>query len=98
VRHVKTESIQLDELWATVGIRQSRTTPEDELRGDFCTFFGMDRRTQLIISHLTGKRDYQNTNDFITDLLTAWFKSLVTAGSRRFRQSALICLTVSTLP
>ena len=68
MRHVKTESIQLDELWATVGIRQSRTTPEDELRGDFCTFFGIDRRTKLIISHLTGKRDYSNTNDFVADL------------------------------
>ena len=42
--------------------------PEDELRGDFCTFLGIDRRMKLIISHLTGKRDYQNTNDFVADL------------------------------
>ena len=68
VRNVKTESIQLDELWARVGIRQSRTTERDTERGDFYTFLGIDRRTKLIISHLTGKRDYSNTNDFVADL------------------------------
>jgi len=68
VRHVKTESIQLDELWARVGIRQSRTNERDTERGDFYTFLALDRRTKLIISHLTGKRDYSNTNDFVADL------------------------------
>ncbi len=68
VRNVKTESIQLDELWARVGIRQSRTVEWDALRGDFYTFLAIDRRTKLIISHLTGKRDYSNTNDFVADL------------------------------
>jgi IS1 family transposase len=68
VRNVKTESIQLDELWARVGIRQSRTTEWDTERGDFYTFLALDRRTKLIISHLTGKRDYTNTNDFVADL------------------------------
>jgi transposase-like protein/IS1 family transposase len=68
VRYVNTESIQLDELWARVGVRQSRTTEWDTERGDFFTFLGIDRRTKLIISHLTGKRDYTNTNDFVADL------------------------------
>jgi len=68
VRNVQTESIQLDELWARVGIRQSRTTEWDTERGDFYTYLALDRRTKLIISHLTGKRDYSNTNDFVADL------------------------------
>ncbi|MGB7748385.1 MAG: IS1 family transposase [Verrucomicrobiia bacterium] len=68
VHDIKTESIQLDELWARVGLRQSRTTPEDKLRGDFFTYLGIDRRTKLIISHLTGKRDYNNTDTFVGDL------------------------------
>ena len=68
VRNVKTESIQLDELWARVGIRQARTTERDTERGDFFTFLAIDRRTKLVISHLTGKRDYTNTNDFVADL------------------------------
>ena len=60
--------IQLDELWARVGVRQSRTNEWDTERGDFYTFLGIDRRTKLIISHLTGKRDYTSTNDFVADL------------------------------
>ena len=68
VRHVKTESIQLDELWARVGIRQSRASLWETERGDFYTFLALERRTKLIISHLTGKRDYSNTNDFVADL------------------------------
>jgi IS1 family transposase/transposase-like protein len=68
VRNVKTESIQLDELWARVGVRQARTTPNDPDRGDFYTFLAIDRRTKLIISHLTDKRDYSTTNDFVADL------------------------------
>ena len=38
VRYVKTESIQLDKLWARVGIRQSRTNDRDTERGNFYTF------------------------------------------------------------
>jgi IS1 family transposase len=68
VRNVKTESIQLDELWARVGVRQARTTEWDTERGDFYTFLAIDRRTKLIISHLTDKRDYTSTNDFVSDL------------------------------
>jgi transposase-like protein/IS1 family transposase len=68
VRYINTESIQLDELWARVGVRQSRTTERDTERGDFYTFLALDRRTKLIISHLTGKRDYVNTDYFVADL------------------------------
>jgi IS1 family transposase/transposase-like protein len=68
VRFINTESIQLDELWSRVGIRQSRTTEFDTNRGDFYTFLALDRTSKLIISHLTGKRDYSSTNDFVADL------------------------------
>jgi IS1 family transposase/transposase-like protein len=68
VRCINTESIQVDELWARVGVRQSRTNEFDTERGDFYTFLALDRRTKLIISHLTGKRDYASTNDFAADL------------------------------
>jgi transposase-like protein/IS1 family transposase len=68
VRYINTESIQVDELWARVGVRQSRTTQWDTERGDFYTFLALDRRTKLIISQHTGKRDYENTNDFVADL------------------------------
>lgn len=69
VRNIEVASgLQIDELWSKVGIRQARTTPEDQERGDFYTFLGLDARTKLIISHYTGKRDYESTDIFAADL------------------------------
>jgi IS1 family transposase len=68
VRNVVTDSCQIDELWARVAIRQSRTTPQDKERGDFYTFLGLTAREKLIVSHRTGKRDYQTTESFVKDL------------------------------
>ena len=60
--------LQVDELWARVAIRQSRTTPEDTQRGDFYTFLGLCARSKLIVSQFTGKRDYESTDQFAKDL------------------------------
>jgi IS1 family transposase len=68
IRRIEVGSLQIDELWARVGIRQSRTTPEDTERGDFYTFLALDARTKLIVSHHTGKRDYENTDTFVADV------------------------------
>lgn len=69
VRNVTVQwGLQVDELWARVGIRQSRTTPEGRLRDDFYTFLGVDARTKLIVSQLTGKRDYATTDAFAADV------------------------------
>ena len=68
LRNLTVGPLQIDELWARVGIRQSRTTPEDQARGDFYTFLALDARTKLIVSHHTGKRDYENTDTFAADL------------------------------
>jgi IS1 family transposase len=68
LRDLTIGSIQIDELWARVGIRQSRTTPDDLERGDSYTFLALEARTKLIVSHHTGKRDYENTDTFAADL------------------------------
>lgn len=68
VRNIQTESIQIDELWARVGLRQSRITQWDTDKGDFYTFLAIDRRTKLVISHLTDRRDASAANDFVADL------------------------------
>lgn len=69
VRNVTIQwGLQIDELWARVGIRQSRTTPQDKLRGDFYTFLGVCARSKLIVSFLTGKRDYATTDAFAADV------------------------------
>jgi IS1 family transposase len=58
----------VDELWARVGIRQSRTTPDDMERGDFYTFLGIAAREKLIFSYCTGKRDGATTEVFVKDM------------------------------
>lgn len=68
VRNLTVTAVQIDELWARVGVRQSRTTPDDKERGDFYTFLALEARTKFIISHYTGKRDYDNTDCFVKDL------------------------------
>ena len=68
IRYIAAEAIQIDELWARVGIRQSRIAAGETERGDFYTFLALDARTKLIISHHTGKRDYENTDAFVADL------------------------------
>jgi transposase-like protein/IS1 family transposase len=68
IRNIAAEAIQIDELWARVGIRQSRIAAGETERGDFYTFLALDARTKLIISHHTGKRDYENTDAFVADL------------------------------
>lgn len=68
VRNISVDSLQVDELWARVGIRQKRTTPQDKLRGDFYTYLALERETKLIVSHFTGKRDAVSTDFFVDDL------------------------------
>jgi IS1 family transposase/transposase-like protein len=68
VRHLEVGALQIDELWARVGIRQSRTSPEDRERGDFYTFIALTAREKFIVSHYTGKRDYESTDAFVADL------------------------------
>jgi IS1 family transposase len=68
LRNLAVGSLEIDEIWSKVGIRQSRTTPDDQERGDFYTFLALDARTKLIVSHHTGKRDYENTDTFVADV------------------------------
>jgi transposase-like protein/IS1 family transposase len=68
VRTIQTGSLQIDELWARVGVSQRRTTPSDEVRGDFYTYLAITAREKFIVSYHTGKRNYTNTNDFVADV------------------------------
>jgi len=68
VRNVTVESLQVDELWARVFSREDRRKASNQFRGDFYTFIGVDRRTKLIVSHLTDKRTYTATDRFVEDL------------------------------
>jgi IS1 family transposase len=68
VRNVTAGALQIDELWSRVGISQRRTTPADELRGDFYTYLAVTDREKFIVSYHTGKRDYENTDEFVADV------------------------------
>lgn len=68
VRNISVDSLQLDELWARVGIRQQRANPWDKFRGDFYTFLAFESQSKLIVSHYTGKRDSASTDFFVDDL------------------------------
>jgi IS1 family transposase len=68
VRNLAVASLQLDELHSRVGISQRRTTPADIERGDQFTFLALCARSKLIVSHFTGKRDYQSTDCFVADI------------------------------
>jgi IS1 family transposase len=68
LRNLAVSSLQIDELWSKVGLRQIRTIPEDTEHGDFYTFLALEARTKLIMAYHTGKRDYANTDAFIEDM------------------------------
>src|SRR5208282_4507356 len=68
VHDVKTDALQIDEIWCRVGITQRRTVKDDELRGDFYTYLAVTDREKFIVSCHTGKRNYENTDKFVSDV------------------------------
>ena len=63
--------VQADELWCYVGKKQRECTNEEKEHGevgDQYIFVAMDSETKLIISYLVGKRNIDNTWQFINDL------------------------------
>ena len=69
MRGLQVPRIELDEIWAYVGKKQRRTTPEDVAeKGNQYSFLAMDATGKAIISYRTGKRDAEMTHSFICDL------------------------------
>jgi IS1 family transposase len=66
---IRTNRIELDELWAYVGKKQKRVTPKDiAVTGDQYTFVGLAASSRAIIAYRTGKRDGATTDEFVQDL------------------------------
>jgi IS1 family transposase len=70
MRGVPTERLQLDELWAYVGMKQKRaaTLAERGEFGDAYTFVALDADTKLVPSYMVGRRTWNDTQAFINDL------------------------------
>ena len=61
--------IQIDELWAFIGKKQRKLTPDDPPeRGDCYTFIALDAINKAIVSYHSGKRDGDSARAFLTDL------------------------------
>ncbi len=67
VRNLAVASLQIDELWSKVGVKQIRSDGDPE-RGDFYTFLAITAREKLIVSQYTGKRDAVSTDFFVEDV------------------------------
>ena len=60
---------ELDELWSYVGKKQKNVTKRElAVKGDAYTFVALAASTRAIIAYRTGKRDTDNTMEFIHDL------------------------------
>jgi IS1 family transposase len=60
---------ELDELWSYVGKKQKNVTKRElAVKGDAYTFVALAASTRAIIAYRTGKRDTNNTMEFIHDL------------------------------
>lgn len=68
---IRTNRLELDELWAFVGKKQARVN-KNELAaaavGDQYTYVAMSASHRAIVSYFTGKRDTGSTHEFIADL------------------------------
>ena len=60
--------LELDELWAFVGKKQKRVKRHETRKGDQYTFVALASSAKAIVSYRTGKRDSENTDDFVRDL------------------------------
>lgn len=68
---LRVNRLELDELWSFVGRKQKRvksTAPDAMVAGDQYTFTGLASASRAIIAYRTGKRDTENTLEFIHDL------------------------------
>src|SRR5947207_1176551 len=66
---IRAGRLELDELWAYVGKKQKHVNrPDHHELGDQYTFIALASSARAIIAYRTGKRDADNTDDFIADL------------------------------
>ncbi|MGP8201716.1 MAG: IS1 family transposase [Limisphaerales bacterium] len=68
VRNVKTDALQIDELWARVFCAQRNAPDYAPDIGDFYSFLALAAREKFIVSYHTGKRNAENTNIFVEDV------------------------------
>ena len=66
LRNLKSEPVEVDECWTLVAHKRAKgNTPEG---GDFYAYMASGKDTKLILSYITGKREYECGADLVSDL------------------------------
>ncbi|WP_437494835.1 transposase [Sorangium sp. So ce1014] len=69
VRDLRTQLIQVDEVFGYVGKKPARVTKDDpESIGEAYTFVAMDTLSRLVIAWRVGRRDQETTDAFMADV------------------------------
>lgn len=70
MRDLPCKYVQVDEIWAYVGKKQKQMTKEDDYAqtGDMWTYVAIDPESKVVPNFLVGKRNAQNTHQFVSDL------------------------------
>lgn len=70
MRGLVCEQIQVDEIWGFIAKKERNVAPEGSTNGegDVWTFVAVDPESKIVPSYLVGKRDYDHTHRFISDL------------------------------
>ena len=93
VRDLRCEQVQVDELWAFVGMKQKRVPAERKGEfgiGDVWTFTSIDPETKLIPTWLIGRRDASTARQFLVDMgrrIRGHFQ-LTSDGASFYREAA----------
>jgi transposase-like protein/IS1 family transposase len=85
IRRLKVTTVQVDEIWGFVFCKQktrNRIRPLDFNVGDVYCFVAIERQTKLVLAWHLGRRNSEDTNDFIVKLghATTGFFQLTTDG------------------
>jgi IS1 family transposase len=71
LRNLRTERVQIDEVWAFVYAKQKQVTPEmaeERYAGDAWTWAAIDAYTKLVPCWTIGRRDADSAVTFVSDL------------------------------
>jgi len=68
MKNIKSNKIQVDEIWGFVKKKEKNVKPGEEKVGNVWTFVALDPETKLVPCYRVGKRDAATANAFIEDL------------------------------
>lgn len=68
VRNLQCERIQMDEIWAFCGCKDKAKKAGAAGYGSAWTWIAIDADTKLVLSYLTGQRDGDSADAFVTDV------------------------------